>query len=150
MLLLNTHKNGKSFKSVNFLLRSRQLASFDSLNKIHFPRSQLILCTFLFPNLWLCGTAATGQKKRSKIVLLHVLTSTLAWLHCSHLLFSPSPFSHFSSVETTLHLCWMLTPFMAQRPIFSLKHRSVLWRQVFFREYYRSGHIHLSQGNNVL
>lgn len=31
-----------------------------------------------------------------------------------------------------------------------MKHRSVLWRQVFFREYYRSGHIHLSQGNNAL
>lgn len=94
MLLLNIHNNGKSFKSVNFLLRSRQLASFDSLNKIHFPRSQLILCTFLFPNLQLCGTAATGQKKRSNIVLLHVLTATPAWLHCSHLLFSPPPFSH--------------------------------------------------------
>lgn len=158
-LLLNIHKNGRRFKAYKLLIKKYVVRKFGFfLNNTHrefiFPRAQLSLAYtvssvhFLVSQLVAtAGTVSTRQKRRSETITLYVLTAMLAWLRCSYPLFSPPPFSYFSSVETPLHLCWMLMLFMAQRPVFSLKPRSVLWRQVFLRECYKKWtHPPLSDG----
>lgn len=92
---------------------------------------------FISPLVATAGTVSTRQKRRSESVTLHVLTPTPAWLHRLHsLLSSPPPFSNFSDVGTHLRLCWELTSFTAQSPVFLW---SVLRRQVFLREYWEQG-----------